>query len=318
MINTEKNVNLTFAGLESNQDTNNKDYAIIGIPFDIRTTYRGGTRFGPKAIREAFQKDTYNEAVGIETADYVTGVDYGDLFMRNPEKAYLGPIEDEMTEIIRTKTVPIVFGGDHSITFPELLAYKNVYGPVSLIHFDSHTDTWGSDTDKKHHDHYTPFRRAIEYGCINPKTSVQVGMRGNLFDVSDFDFANEHGFRHIFATELHEMGMEEAGKKIREIVGSNKVMVTFDIDFVDPAFAPGTGTPVPCGFTSREALELIRHALIGLDIVGFDIVEVAPNYDAGGITAQLAGRIAHEFITCLACKKANIIEYQKKGMKLYV
>ena len=178
--------------------------------------------------------------------------------------------KQEMKAILETGTIPIVLGGDHSITFPELLAYKDVYGPVSIIHFDSHTDTWGSDTDKEHHDHSTPFRRAIEYDCIDPKTSIQVGMRGGLFDESDFDFANDAGLEHIYAVDIHHMGIEKTAELIRKKVGNNKVMVTFDIDFVDPAFAPGTGTPVSCGFTSRQALELIRHALIGLDIVTED------------------------------------------------
>ena len=313
-LKSDKKIMLTYGGLESSKDTVGTDFAIVGIPFDIRTTYRPGTRFGPDAIRRAFGKDSFNEAVGIDTAAYVKGVDYGDLFMRNPENAYLGPITDEMREIIKTGTVPIVLGGDHSITFPELLAYKDVYGPVSIIHFDSHTDTWGSDTDKEHHDHSTPFRRAVEYGCIDPKSSIQVGMRGGLSDRSDFDFADNAGLTHISAIDIHHIGIEKTAKLIREKVGNNKVMVTFDIDFVDPAYAPGTGTPVPCGFSSREALELVRHALIGLDIVGFDLVEVAPNYDAGEITAILAGRLVHEFITCLACRKAGITEYGKKGM----
>lgn len=313
-LKSDKKIMLTYGGLESSKDTVGTDFAIVGIPFDIRTTYRPGTRFGPDAIRRAFGKDSFNEAVGIDTAAYVKGVDYGDLFMRNPENAYLGPITDEMREIIKTGTVPIVLGGDHSITFPELLAYKDVYGPVSIIHFDSHTDTWGSDTDKEHHDHSTPFRRAVEYGCIDSKSSIQVGMRGGLSDRSDFDFADNAGLTHISAIDIHHIGIEKTAELIREKVGNNKVMVTFDIDFVDPAYAPGTGTPVPCGFSSREALELVRHALIGLDIVGFDLVEVAPNYDAGEITAILAGRLVHEFITCLACRKAGITEYGKKGM----
>lgn len=188
-INTDKKVQLTYGGLKSSTDTSGADYTIIGIPFDIRTTYRPGTRFGPDGIRRAFSTDSVNEAVGIDTSKYVKGVDYGDLDMWNAEKAYLGSIPQEMKAILETGTIPIVLGGDHSITFPELLAYKDVYGPVSIIHFDSHTDTWGSDTDKEHHDHSTPFRRAIEYDCIDPKTSIQVGMRGGLFDESDFDFA---------------------------------------------------------------------------------------------------------------------------------
>ena len=243
-INTDKKVQLTYGGLKSSTDTSGADYTIIGIPFDIRTTYRPGTRFGPDGIRRAFSTDSVNEAVGIDTSKYVKGVDYGNLDIWNAEKAYLGSIPQEMKAILETGTIPIVLGGDHSITFPELLAYKDVYGPVSIIHFDSHTDTWGSDTDKEHHDHSTPFRRAIEYDCIDPKTSIQVGMRGGLFEKSDFDFANNAGLEHIYAVDIHHMGIEKTAELIREKVGNNKVMVTFDIDFDDPAYAPGTGTPV--------------------------------------------------------------------------
>lgn len=308
----------SYGNLTQTTDLSSKpDYAIVGVPFDIRTTYRPGTRFGPKAVREAFCRDSYSEAFGIDTADYVKGIDYGDLPMWNQERAYLGLIPDEIAKISGAGVVPVVIGGDHAIAFPELMGYKQTYGPVSVIHFDSHTDTWGSETDKVHHDHATPFRRAIEYGCMDAEHSIQVGMRGGLRDKSDFDFADSHGLTHVSAVELHHMGMEKAAEMIRAKVEGRKVFVTFDIDFVDPAYAPGTGTPVPGGFTSRETLELLRHTLPGLDIVGFDLVEVAPNYDNAAITAMLASAVIQEFITSLAMRKAGITTYERKGMRLH-
>lgn len=315
---TRGNGTCTYAGLDRSAGASQADFAILGIPFDIRTTYRSGARFGPDAIRRAFCKDSWHEATGIDTAAYLKGTDCGNLDMRDMEASYPDGIAAAVGGILETGACPVVLGGDHSITFPELLAYREVYGPVALIHFDSHTDTWGSDADRTHHDHSTPFRRAIEYGCIDPSVSIQMGMRGDLYDESDFDFADRHGLLHVSAVALHRMGMKRAGEMIRRRVGGRKVFVSFDIDFADPAFAPGTGTPVPGGFTSRQILTLLRYGLIGLDIVGFDLVEVAPAYDAGGVTALLASRIVHEFLTCLACKKAGITEYAGAGGNAHV
>lgn len=309
---------VTYAGLPAVEDPKKgTDYAILGIPFDIRTSYRPGTRLGPEGIREAYCHDSYDDALGIDAADYVKGIDCGNLSMINAEKAYLGMIPDAIYKLLEQDIIPIVLGGDHAITFPELLGYKKKYGKVSLIHFDSHTDTWESDPDpvKKHHDHATPFRRALEYEAIDGKTSIQIGMRGGLGDGPElFQFADSYGLTHVSAVNIHHMGMEKAAEMIREKVKGTKVFMTFDIDFIDPAYAPGTGTPVPGGFTSREAIELLRHILPGLDMVGFDIVEVAPNYDANGITAELASRIVQEYITSIACRKAGITEYARKGM----
>lgn len=272
-INTDKKVQLTYGGLKSSTDTSGADYTIIGIPFDIRTTYRPGTRFGPDGIRRAFSTDSVNEAVGIDMSKYVKGVDYGDLDMWNAEKAYLGSIPQEMKAILGTGTIPIVLGGDHSITFPELLAYKDVYGPVSIIHFDSHTDTWGSDTDKEHHDHSTPFRRAIEYDCIDPKTSIQVGMRGGLFEESDFDFANNAGLEHIYAVDIHHMGIEKTAELIREKVGNNKVMVTFDIDLLILLLLPVQALPFPVDLLQDKLLNLFVMRLSVLILLALTLLK---------------------------------------------
>lgn len=300
----------SFSRLPYLQTLEDVDFVVAGIPFDTLTSYRAGTRFGPKAIREAYGTGSYNVELGLQIFDYVSGVDYGDFKVINGDtKRSFETITSEMKKILEANVVPVILGGDHSITFPELMAYKEVCGPVSLIHFDSHTDTWGDDKDKKYHNHGNPFRRAIEEGCINPETSIQVGMRGMMSSKSDYDFANAHNLKHITAVELHKMGVYKAAELIKERVGNTPCMVTFDIDFVDPMFAPGTGTPVPGGFSSWETLELIRTALIGLDIKGFDLVEVAPNYDPSEITQLLAARIVHEFIAILAANKSGMKEY---------
>lgn len=308
----DRSLSCTYGSLPAAASADGADYAVLGIPFDIRTTNRTGARFGPEAIRRAFDKDSVEEVLHVDTA-YLRGVDCGDLDMHSAEKEYPDGIAAAVSEILSAGAVPVVLGGDHSITFPELLAYRDRYGPVALIHFDSHTDTWGSDTDQIHHDHSTPFRRAIEYGCIDPLASIQLGMRGDIFDETDFTFADRHALLHVPAVELHRMGMDRTAELIRRRVGRRKAVVTFDIDFADPAYAPGTGTPVPGGVTSRQVLRLLRQALLGLDLVGFDLVEVAPDYDPGGVTALLAARIVHEFIACLAWNRMQQDRADGKG-----
>lgn len=300
----------TFGRLPYMRTLEDVDYVVVGIPFDTLTSNRPGTRFGPKAIREAYGGINYVYGTDVYAAETLSGVDYGDIQVQNGDtKQSFENIKAEIGKILEAGVIPVALGGDHSITYAELLAYRDVYGPVSLIHFDSHTDTWGGEESLDFPTHANPFRNAILTGCIDPKTSIQVGMRGIMRSEHDYDFAHENGLEQIFATDLHKMGVYEAAKKIREKVGNNKVMVIFDIDFVDPAIAPGTGTPVPGGFTSWETLELVRTAITGLDVVGFDLVEVAPNYDPTENTQLLANKLVGEFITAIAAKKAGIREY---------
>lgn len=299
-----------FARLPFRKTLENVDFVVAGIPFDTLTSYRAGTRFGPKALREAYGTGSYNVEIGIPIFDYISGVDYGDFEVSNGDTEKSFPIITEETKkILVAGVTPVILGGDHSITFPELRAYRDVYGPVSLIHFDSHTDTWGDENAMKYPNHGNPFRLAIEDGCINPETSIQIGMRGIMKSRDDYSFAHSHGLEQIFAIDVHRMGITETAKRIREKVGNTPCMVTFDIDFVDPQFAPGTGTPVPGGFSSWETLELLRKALIGLDIKGYDLVEVAPNYDPSEITQLIGARIVYEFLAFIACRKAGITEY---------
>ena len=194
-----------------------------------------------------------------------------------------------------------MLGGDHSIALPELRAAAAVHGALALVQFDSHPDTWDTYFGEKH-THGTPFRRAVEEGLLLPERSIQVGMRGSIFDSGDWNDARELGFELISTDEIRELGIEQTIGRIRERVGDAKVFVSFDVDFVDPAFAPGTGTPEIGGFTSREAQEFVR-ALARINTVGFDVVEVYPQYDPAQITSLLAANVAHEFLSLIALLK---------------
>lgn len=300
--------------IKSLDEVESLDYVIAGVPFDTLTSYRAGTRFGPKSIRKAYGTGPYHVEHDIDVFGDIDGADMGDFKVQNGDtKKTFEAITSGTKSILDKNIIPIILGGDHAITYPELIAYKEKYGPVSMIHFDSHTDTWGDDDDKEYPNHGSPFRWAILDECIDPKKSIQVGMRGMMSSIADYDFANKHGLEHIYASKMHEIGIKATADRIREKVGTNPVVVTFDIDFVDPMFAPGTGTPVPGGFTSFQTLELLRLALTGLNIVGFDLVEVAPNYDTGEITSLIASRIIHEFIALIACKKAGVTNYEYRG-----
>jgi agmatinase len=178
-----------------------------------------------------------------------------------------------------------------------------VHGPLALVQFDSHPDTWDAYFGEKH-THGTPFRRAVEEGLLRTERSIQVGMRGSIYDMGDWDDAKELGFDLVPTDAVRKLGIEETIARIRERVGDAKVYVSFDVDFVDPAFAPGTGTPEIGGFTSREAQEFVR-GLAGLDLVGCDVVEVYPAYDPAQITALLAANVAHEFLSLIAARRKN-------------
>jgi agmatinase len=199
---------------------------------------------------------------------------------------------------------PIVLGGDHSVALPELRAAAAVHGPLALVQFDSHADTWDAYFGQRYN-HGTVFRRAVEEGLLLPEHSIQVGMRGSLYDQGDLDASRELGFDLLTTDAVRKLGIEETIDRIRERIGGAKAYVSFDVDFVDPAFTPGTGTPEIGGFTSLEALGFVR-GLSGTDIVGCDIVEVYPQYDGPAqITALLAATVAFEFLSLLArLKKA--------------
>jgi agmatinase len=294
----------TFMRLPNNGDLANADAAIVGVPFDTGATFRVGARFGPEAIRSVSHLlRRHNSGLGITIFDYLSVIDYGDVpvvpgFIRESHEKIAGGLE----EIHRAGVTPIVLGGDHSIALPELRAAAAVHGPLALVQFDSHPDTWDAYFGQKH-THGTPFRRAVEEGLLDPSRSIQVGMRGSIYDERDWDDAKEMGFDLVPTDEVRELGIPAVIERIKRRVGDARAYVSFDIDFVDPAYAPGTGTPEIGGYTSREAQEFAR-GLSGLEVVGYDVVEVCPAYDGPGqVTALVAANVAHEFLGLIALHK---------------
>jgi agmatinase len=295
----------TFMRLPNVRDLENADAAIVGAPFDTGATFRAGARFGPEGIRSASHLlRRYNPNLDVAIFDHLSVVDYGDVSVVPGyiEESYRR-IAEGLEPIHRAGVVPIVLGGDHSIALPELRAAASVHGPLALVQFDSHPDTWDSYFGERH-THGTPFRRAVEEGLLDTSRSIQVGMRGSIYDRGDWDDAREMGFDLVPTDEVRELGIPGVIDRILERTGGAKVYVSFDVDFVDPAFAPGTGTPEIGGFTSRETQEFLR-GLAGLEIVGCDVVEVYPAYDHAQITALLAANVAHEFLSLLALGRKN-------------
>lgn len=293
----------TFMRLPNVKTTENIDYAIIGVPFDTGVTYRPGQRFGPSAIREISSLiKPYNVPQHINVVDELSGVDYGDVSV-NP--GYILDTYERMEKgilpIAKAGIIPICLGGDHSITLGELRAIAKVHGPVALVHFDSHFDTIDEYFGKKYN-HGTVFRRALEEGLIDVDHSIQIGMRGTFYSPDDLNGSKDLGFEVITSFEMREIGIDETIKRILKRVGDSKAFFTFDIDFVDPAYAPGTGTIEVGGWTSADALHMVR-SLKDINFVGYDLVEVLPSYDPSQITAFLAANIVFEFISLIALNK---------------
>ncbi len=306
----------TFLGLPAAKVLEDIDFAIAGVPFDTLVTFRPGTRFGPDAIRNAYGGLPFSDAFHITPFEHLSGVDYGDVALQNGYvDASFENIKNTVSEMVSAHVIPIMVGGDHSIAFPELLGYKEAMGKVAILHFDSHSDTGYHEMPADApHDHGTPFKDAIENDCILTEHSVQIGMRGLTGPLAkDYSYAKNAGMTVIPASELHEIGIKAAALRIREVLGDAPVFVTFDIDFLDPVYAPGTGTPEGGGFSTWDALELLRYSLIGKNFVGFDLVEVNPQYDSGNKTAQAGKRIIWEYVALLACRKAGITSYEDIG-----
>ena len=293
----------TFMRLPHTTNLNNVDFLVAGIPFDTGATFRVGARFGPSGIREnSLLLRPYNPAQDIEVFKYCSGIDYGDIPIVPgylPESHKL--IEQETASLIQPNIVPIFMGGDHSISLPVLRSIKKKYGPVGLIHFDAHSDLWHGYYDNKD-THGTPFRRAIEENLIDPSISCQIGLRGPLYDKNDFSMSKDAGLLSITGPELHSMGIQKALSLVKNRIGNKKAYLTFDIDFIDPAFAPGTGTPEAGGFTGYDAISFVR-GLKEINFIGFDMVEVMPPYDPAHVTSLLAANIIYEFISLIAIQK---------------
>ncbi len=295
----------SFMRLPQVSDMDGVDAAIVGIPFDTGVSYRIGGRFGPAAIREASRLlRPYHVEQAIEIFDHLSVVDSGDLSVvpGNIQASYQVMV-DGLRPILDAGVVPLAIGGDHAITLGELRAIAKRHGPVGLIDFDSHTDTWDNYWGERY-THGTWCKRAIEEGLIDTKRAVQLGIRGSLYGSEDRGGARALGLHLIPTEELLARGVDDVLPEVRDRVGSGPVFLTFDIDFVDPGFAPGTGTPEVGGPTSRDALRLVR-GLRDIQFVGFDLVEVQPQYDAGEVTSLLAGTLLHEFLALLALNMAK-------------
>lgn len=291
----------TFMRLPHVTDLEGVDFAVVGVPFDTGGTFRVGARFGPEGIRShSMLIRPYNPVLKVPIFEICSGVDYGDLQVT---PGYLPEshrqIEQGAAQVFASGATPIFLGGDHSVSLPLLRAAAAKYGPVALVHFDSHSDLWtsyfgGKDT------HGTPFRRAWEEGLLDTARSSQIGLRGSLYDEDDVQATANAGMQLITGAEMHQIGISETLRRVRERVGSGPAYLTFDIDFVDPAFAPGTGTPEVGGFTSAQCQQLL-WGLTGVNFIGFDLVEVMPAYDsAGGVTCLLAANLVFEFMSLIA------------------
>ncbi|WP_038038571.1 agmatinase [Thermorudis peleae] len=298
----------TFARLPHTRDLAGVDVAIVGVPFDTGVTYRVGARFGPAAVREmSAMLRVYHPALNVNVYDVLSVVDYGDVpVVPGFIEASYDRIVDGLRPILAAGVVPICIGGDHSIALAELRAVAERYGPVGMVQFDSHTDTWDEYWGQKY-THGTPFRRAVEEGLLDPRRVIQVGMRGSLYGPEDLDQSRDLGFEVWTTDDVRREGIAAVVQAIHRRVADGPVFLSFDIDFVDPSFAPGTGTPEIGGFTSREAQELLR-GLVGLKLVACDLVEVLPAHDPAGITALIAANLIFEILAVLAATRRQAQE----------
>jgi agmatinase len=282
-------------------DLTGVDAVVYGIPFDTATSYRTGPRFGPEAIRSASALiRPYNPALAVNVVEALSLVDYGDLPVSpgDTERTY-GQVEEALAPIVDAGIFPVALGGDHSITLAELRALARRYGPLALVQLDSHGDTWEQYFGQKFF-HGTTFKRAVEEGVVDPAASVQAGMRGSLYGAADIDDAKDMGFTVLTTDELRDLGAAAYRKLVLETVGDRPVFMSFDIDFLDPAFAPGTGTPEVGGFSTAEALAFLR-ALRGVKLAGCDVVEVSPPYDGPGMqTALAAANVVYDLLSLRA------------------
>lgn len=294
----------TFMRLPASRDLADIDVAIVGVPYDGGTSFRSGTRFGPRSIREmSLLLWGYNVVLGVAPAETLKIVDYGDIEI-NPVDILktMQSIAGESSQILQQCRTMIALGGDHSISLPLLRAHHARFGPLAVVHFDSHPDTWDEEYPGEPFSHGTPFRRALEEGLVDREAYIQVGIRGPVSDAHDLEQARGMGAQLFTIGQVFEAGISSIIQELHAIVGGRKAYVSLDIDCVDPAFAPGTGTPEVGGLSSYQILQLVR-GLQGLNCVGFDLVEVSPPYDHSGITAILAANLVFEFLSILALKE---------------
>lgn len=293
----------TFMRLPHTTDLNGVDVAAVGIPFDTGTSFRPGPRFGPEAIRSASALlRPFHPAFGIDLVTKLDVVDYGDVPVAPGDTpGSLRRIQAALEPLVAAGVTTLGMGGDHTITLAELRAHAQRHGPLALVQLDAHADTWDEYFGMKEF-HGTTFRRAAEEGLVDPAASVQAGIRGSLYTADDYALSRELGFTLVPADDLRALGVDGYAKLVRETVGDRPVFLSFDVDFLDPAFAPGTGTPEIGGFSTAEAQAFLR-ALRGINLVAADVVEVSPSYDGPGqITALAAANVLWELLALRAAR----------------
>ncbi|MEU0839182.1 agmatinase [Streptomyces sp. NPDC005962] len=290
----------TFGRVPRLDQVGSADIAVVGVPFDAGVSYRPGARFGGNAIREASrQLRPYNPAQDAYPFHYVQVADAGDI-TANPHNIHeaVDNIEAGAEELLSTGAQLMTLGGDHTIALPILRAVARKHGPVALLHFDAHLDTWDTHFGAEY-THGTPFRRAVEEGILDTSALSHVGTRGPLYSKGDLDEDTKLGFGIVTSADVMRRGVDEVVQQLKERIGKRPLYISVDIDVLDPSHAPGTGTPEAGGLTSRELLEIVR-GLADCHLVSADLVEVAPAYDHADITSVAASHTAYELVTLMS------------------
>jgi agmatinase len=284
------------------------DVAVLGVPYDLATTGRAGAREGPQGVRRASWQmswETRRWPWRFALDERLSVIDYGDVVFDPGDNAQMVEVlQEDARAVLAAGKRLLTLGGDHYISLPLLREHVAVHGPVSLIHFDAHTDT---EPIEGLYNHGSMFRKALEEGLIDPDHSVQIGIR------TEYDY-DDHPFAVLDASRVNSESAEQTGKEIRRIVAETPAYLTFDIDCLDPAYAPGTGTPVPGGLTTERALGILRE-LVGCKLIGMDVVEVAPAYDHADITALAAATIAMEMLYVIAAKPADLAQLRNDSTR---
>jgi agmatinase len=300
---------LTFAGVPYTQDPahlEGVDVAIVGAPMDDLVSDRPGTRFGPRAIRAASSPAGPELETSVDAISELRVVDFGDapVLPADPVHSHAA-IEATVAQVLAAGAVPVIIGGDHSITEPDVRACTNAYGPVGLVHFDTHTDT-GTEVFGVELSHGTIMRRLVEHGHVDPRRYAQVGLRGYWPGEAEFAWQAEQGITSLFMHDIRDLGIREVVRRVVDAVGAGPIFLTVDIDVLDPAFAPGTGTPEPGGMTTRELLWAVREVAVQLEVIGADMVEVIPTgVGSADITALAADRIIREILGGIALRRRS-------------
>lgn len=298
----------TFMRTPHTTDFKNLDIAFVGVPYDGAVEARSGTRMGPRQIRDmSSMMRSIHHVTRVNPYELCTVGDVGDVHFEQifDVKASHKDITAFYKNLYNAGVTPISAGGDHSITLPIMRALA-VKGPLGMVHIDAHTDCCDEEMNSKY-SHGTPFRRAVEEGLLDPKRTIQIGIRGAANSDECWEFGAKHGIRIVYIEEFTKLGVDKVIEEARSIVGNNPAYISFDVDGIDPAFTPGTGTPEIGGLTTIEAQSIIR-GLRGINLIGADVVEVSPPFDSSGNTALVAATIMYEIL----CIMAEVVEKKRK------